>query len=221
MRVETIEQLCCPAPHALSPLITVAFARDGEWLLEGVLGCVVCGAEYRLNDGAVHFAELGNVAMAGVQGDSSMMGTDTDAMRVAALLGLDNPGMRVVLCGEYWRSADMLSDELGAHCIVVNAGRDSTRKRVADHITLPPDVGWPFTHGAMDGLAIDAKHVHLVEHAAHVMRVGGRVLAPSHAPVPLGFRELVRDSNCWLAQVEFTGGNLVSLRTRTGPVTGV
>jgi len=217
MRVETVEQLCCPASHAPSPLITVAFERDGDWLIDGLLGCSVCGAEYPMTDGVVHFGGGRHAAVVRPERETSTLNAPTDPLRVAALLGLSEPGMRVVLCGDCADCAKVLTQVTGAHCVVVNANSGTTHGRDTDRLTMPVDATLPFGSGAMHGMAIDVTHVPLLHRAAFVVRAGGRVLAPADAPVPHGLRELARDAHNWVAQVEASAGSLVSLRARHRP----
>ena len=98
MRVDVIELLRCPRPHAQSPLITVADLRDGDNLLDAALGCVVCGAEYALRDGVAYLGS--EIAFDfSLDAESAAALPPPDPMRVAALLGLSDVTTRGVLCG--------------------------------------------------------------------------------------------------------------------------
>ncbi len=215
MRVETIEQLYCPASHAPSPLITVAFERDGDWLIEGLLGCSVCGAEYVMANGVVHFDALPERS-ADADGRASD-GVLSDPMRVAALLGLSEPGMRIVLCGDFGNDAAALEHATGARCLVVNWLGSADLPHGGDRVTMPVDAMLPLAIGAMHGMAVDDTHIPQLLRAALVVRAGGRVLAPSAAPVPQGCTELARDGVHWVAEVNASASGLVALHVRRRP----
>lgn len=190
MRVEIIELLRCPAAHEPTALVTVANERRGDRLIDGMLGCVVCGAEYALRDGVVL---LGDVV--------APLGIEVDAARTAALLGLIEPGVRVVLCGAYAGAASSLAQDVGAACVTVNASAEVRGAADADHLVVGAVPRIPLADGSIGALAVDAEHMALLADAARVVRRGGRVLAPSHAPVPGGCTELARDDREWVAEV--------------------
>lgn len=202
MRVEIIELLRCPAAHEPTALVTVANARQGDRLIDGMLGCVVCGAEYALRDGVVM---LGNAVAA--------PSLAADAMRTAALLGLLEPGVRVVLCGAYAGVATSLAQDVGAVCITMNASAAVQEGADADHLVLGGASRIPLADGSIGALAVDAAHVQVLADAARVVRRGGRVLAPSHAPMPDGCVELARDEQEWVAEVAAAASVPVVLRS--------
>ena len=204
MRVETIELLRCPAAHESSPLITVAYSRDGDRLTEGTLGCVVCGAEYSLRGGVVYLGA--DVA----EPKASLMAVDAE--RTAALLGLSEPGMRVVLCGAFGDVADHLEQATGAIAITVNATPIVHKVSHADHVVIGPRALIPLGNASLHGLALDSAHTALRLDAPRVVRVGGRVLAPATAPLPTALRELARDQLEWVAIVESGVDSPVPLR---------
>lgn len=203
MRVEIIELLRCPAKHELTPLVTVAFARDGDRLLEGVLGCPVCHAEYTLHNG---------VAMLGTErSPQDEPANDVDAMRTAALLGLDEVGARVLLAGDYATPADAIEQATDVRCIAANALR-RTMFNSADALCADRDHAIPLANATLHGIAIDNAHLSWLDDAVRVVRVGGRILAPSHAPVPKHCQELARDEHEWVAVVSASSGTLVDLK---------
>ncbi len=192
MRVEIIELLRCPTVHESSPLVTVASVRDGDRLVEGALGCAVCGAEYALTGGVVFLGDERIDAAAH---------RAVDATRTAALLGLSEPGGRVGLCGAFGTVADAIEASTGATCVTVNAWPDLRSRSPADHLVIDIAASLPLASASLNGLAVDAAHVTLLPDAARVVRRAGRVLAPAHAPLPAGVQELARDDVEWVAVV--------------------
>lgn len=206
MRVDFIELLRCPRQHEPSTLVTVADLRDGDRLVAGTLGCPVCLAEYQLNDGVV---DLTTSRARQVPRHPTTVTPPTDAARMAALLGLAEPGLRVALCGAPALLAEMLTTMTEAHCLAINTPRSPT----AIVSSLCMDVGrvLPLASASLHGLAVDVDHADLLTDAARVVRVGGRVVAPVNAAVPPGLRELVRDAVEWVAQVEAQAGAPIRL----------
>lgn len=203
MRVDTIELLRCPANHELTPLVTVANARDGDRLLEGVLGCPVCYAEYALSGGVV------------VLSDTSRAHTESerraDALRTAALLGLDEAGARVLLVGTYAECADDIERAVEGQCIAANAAL-ATGFASADALIADGARAIPFANAVLHGIAIDHAHQHWLADAVRVVRVGGRILAPAHAPVPDNCKELARDDHEWVGVVTASSSVLIELK---------
>lgn len=207
MRVEIVELLVCPAVHASSPLVTVAHRRDGEWLIEATLGCSVCGAEYTLRDGVAHLGTR-NAA----QSDESA-GT-VDPLRLAALLGLSEPDARVALCGTLGAAATAIEAATGARCVVINAIAVEEVPDRRDHLIIGDATAIPLAGASLHGVAVDSAHIALLSDAARVVRHGGRVVAPVHAPVPEGCRELARDEREWVAEVVAWVSAPVTVRTK-------
>ena len=197
--------LRCPAPHELSPLVTVAIRREGDRLMEATMGCSVCRAEYGLRDG---------VAYLGVGGLDRSLERDApiDPMRIAALLGLGDPGARVMLCGTVGAAAETLETVTGALCVVINAPSAGDTCEWGDQLVIGISRTIPLASASLHGVAVDSAHVALLPDAARVVRVGGRVVAPAHAPVPAGCRELARDALEWVAEVELSVSAPVGLQ---------
>ena len=211
MRIEFIELLRCPASHELSPLITVASKRAGEHLLDATLGCVVCGAEYELRDGVAYLTNEMSVATSNV--------VDTiDPMRIAALLALTDGSARALLCGAAASVSSEIESLIGARVAGVNAPVESMLEHeLVDVIRLTPRAMIPLATASLQGLAVDARHASLLADAARVVRRGGRVLGPLSAAVPLGCRELARDSHEWVAEVESAPSAPIALKRATEP----
>jgi uncharacterized protein YbaR (Trm112 family) len=210
MRVEIIELLRCPEAHEQAALVTVAFTRDGDRLLSGELGCPVCSAAYTLRDGVVWLvpadartsdADVVSRSDGGTP-DGNAPGVDRrDAEGTAALLDLSEPGMRAVLCGAYGTVAAALADMTGARCIAIDGAAERGLPAEVDQVRMVSRARLPFADACIDALAVDATHAELLADAARVVRVGGRVLAPSHLSVPQGLKELARDATEWVADV--------------------
>src|SRR5687768_1907806 len=100
MHIGFIDLLRCPNLHEDSWLVAAFYRMDGRVVVEGKLGCPVCGAEYFIREGTAVFGETPG------QSQPSAVGADTDGTVVAALLNLSRPGMLALLAGEWGREAD-------------------------------------------------------------------------------------------------------------------
>lgn len=211
MRIEFIELLRCPSSHELSPLITVANKRAGDHLLDAMLGCVVCGAEFEIRDGVAYLTE-----------ETAMATTDTidviDPMRIAALLSLTDASARALLCGAAASVSHEIESLTGARVASVNAPALSMLEHeLVDVIRLTPGAMIPLATASLQGLAVDEPHASLLADAARVVQRGGRVLGPLSAAVPLGCRELARDRREWVAEVEIASSAPIALKRATEP----
>ncbi len=206
MRLETIALLRCPASHESSPLVTVAIRREGDRLIEATLGCSVCGAEYALRDGVAFLTSDAGAELSVAQ-DAAV-----DPMRIAALLGLGDPGARVMLCGTLGAAAETIETVTGALCVVINAPSAGDTCEWGDQLVIGTSRTIPLANASLHGVAVDSAHVALLADAARVVRQGGRVVAPARAPVPAGCRELARDAREWVAEVEVSVSTPVGLQ---------
>ncbi|HYD53846.1 MAG TPA: hypothetical protein VEA99_14510, partial [Gemmatimonadaceae bacterium] len=100
MHLEQVDVLRCPAPHEDSWLVAVIEQLASREIVRGTLGCPVCGAEYPVRGREV---QMGGTASASVEPAS----TD-EAMRMAALLDLAEPGGLALLAGRWGAHAPAL-----------------------------------------------------------------------------------------------------------------
>jgi uncharacterized protein YbaR (Trm112 family) len=112
--IELTDHLRCPADHAESFLVLVPDEMNGRDVTRGTLGCPVCRAEYRIEQG---IAEFGPVATRADAAPPRM----PDAGAIHAFLALEGPGGFVGLIG----AAAALGQDLvtllpGIHLVAVN-----------------------------------------------------------------------------------------------------
>src|SRR3954471_5210085 len=119
MFIELIDALRCPNKHEESWLVASAPRMEAGHIVEGVLGCPVCTAEYSISDGVVDFRrDKAGPLPAGVQGDAET------AMRLAALLDLSDAQGFAVLLGTWGAHAHELSAIVEVPLIVVDPPED-------------------------------------------------------------------------------------------------
>jgi len=217
--VELIDALRCPRPHPADAgatwLVAAARRASGRCIVDGVLGCPVCRAEYPIAGGVADFGERRD---AGPPGASAAAADATvDALRLAALLDLVTPGGIIAVGGDWDVALDGLADLTDVPALVVEPA----------HAYVPREpfgalVGGalPVAVGALRGVALDARTAtpERLTAAVRALRPGGRLVAPADAPLPDAARELARDAAHWVAERvperDAAPSGLVSLRRR-------
>jgi hypothetical protein len=199
MFLELVDSLRCVRPHADSWLIARADELGGRHIVQGELGCPTCEARYAIRGGVADFradvprvAETPRVTQSrrerGLRSDQAL------AVRVAALLGLTEPGGLVVLAGDWSAGANTLLEMIeGVQFLALDpdpelrSGGALSLARIADVL--------PLAAACARGIALDAAHAtpSLLAGASRALLPSGRLIAPSSVPVPDSLRELARD----------------------------
>lgn len=189
MFVELLESLRCPREHEAAPLVASATRTEHRHILEGVLGCPVCEAEFPIRDGVLR---LGEAPRAAAEPASPEM-----AMRIAAFLELSDARGFALLCGSWGAQASALAQLTETPVVLVNPP-EGIRDGAA--VIVTPD-RLPFAPGSARGAALDSRQPReLVESALVAVRDGGRVMGPAVMPVPDHLTEIARDDRHWLAE---------------------
>ena len=208
MFVELIEALRCPRAHEEAQLVASATRTESRHIVDGVLGCPVCGAEFTIRSGVARF---GDPVRQAVHDEPDA----ETAMRLAAFLGLTEVRGFTLLCGRWATQADGIRRLADAHLVLVNPPPE-----------VPPDIAsgvittrdaMPFASGAAGAAALDDNaSTDLVRATIRAVRGGGRVLGPVSLAVPGDVTELVRDERMWVAEKnaapESPAPRLVSIR---------
>jgi hypothetical protein len=115
MFIELTDHLRCVADHDESFLVLIPDLMEGRRVLRGTLGCPVCQAEYRIEDGVTDLGASLPVA------SGAAMQAGPDAAALLAFLGLEGPGGYLGLIGDAARLADGLAAGLpGVHLVAIN-----------------------------------------------------------------------------------------------------
>ncbi|MGB7211251.1 MAG: hypothetical protein WBC97_01370, partial [Gemmatimonadales bacterium] len=145
MFIELTDHLRCPVDHDESYLVLLPDVTDGRSVRTGTLGCPVCQAEYRIEDGVVRFAP---------RAEASAAELTVSAVAVHALLGLAGPGGFAALVGDVTSLAVALArSNVGVHFAAVRpvAGLvDSRALSLIDADLLP------FKRGSLRGVVLGA-----------------------------------------------------------------
>lgn len=122
----------------------------------------------------------------------------------------------MLLGGERAAWADMLEDEAQVLPLLLNTPPSGTRQgRPPSAVRTMESV--PLAPGVLRAAWLDAATASpaMLDAVVRALRVGGRLVAPAHARVPAGVRELARDAHEWVAEcVSAAGSAPVPLRRR-------
>jgi hypothetical protein len=207
--IELVDSLRCVNAHEDTWLVAAVTRMDGRHIAEGTLGCPVCRRTYAVRDGVAWFTDS-PVADVGLTPVAS--GSDDRAMRLAALLGLTEPGGIVVLGGT-WSDCATAIAELGvAHVVIVNAASPTDGPQEVSCIAV--DDRLPFAAGSVRAIALDARLATLLPSAADVLRSRGRLVGPAVSALPNDVAELARDDQDWVGERTVVASPPVTLQSR-------
>ena len=214
MFIELIDTLRCPTPHEESWLVLAADRMAARHVLDGTLGCPVCGAEYPIRDGVVDFRRTAAAPAA-----RARAGDPEQAMRLAAFLGLDDALGFAVLMGDWGAHALELRGMVECPLILVDPPADV--EAAPGLSILRTDGPLPLAAGAARGIALDdgaaeGPPAERIASAVRATRVKGRVVGRVSLPLPVGVRELARDESEWVGEREPAASPLVTLHVRRG-----
>jgi uncharacterized protein YbaR (Trm112 family) len=212
MFIELIDMLRCPKPHEESWLVLVSRRIDGRDVMDGVLGCPVCQAEYAIVEGTVRFAPEAHLNTA------AQPSNEDEALRIAALLDLATPGGYATVTGALGRNAPHLRAVSEVPLLLVNPPPGTEMGSGVSGLTLDRDwTALPLASSSARAIAFDDTTTGTQLLAGlSVVRPGGRVLAPKALSVPTGVVELARDDRQWLAErrVSVGAAGIITLERR-------
>ena len=193
MFVPLVDSLRCPNPHDETWLVASIERAEERDIKQGMLGCPSCYAEYPIVDGIVRFDDT-------VQRSPFIAANEQEAMRIAAALDLTDPRMTAVLVGEWGAHAPLIRAMAPAHLLLVNPPEGIAS---GDGVSIIATNAMPVASASMDGVAIDAHAADaIVARLSAALRGGRRMIGPVVRPVPVFLKELVRDDEIWVAELE-------------------
>jgi len=188
MFIELVEFLRCPRAHEESYLVASATSTVDRHIVNGLLGCPVCGAEFPIRDGVATFDPD---VTAPAAAEPSM----DEAMRIAAFLELTDARGFALLCGTWGAHAGPLGELVRTPVVLVNAPPAPAAGVIQVARRLP------FASGTARAAAVHATQPPELVHAIlAVVRGGGRLMGTADTPVPEGVREIARDARAWVGE---------------------
>lgn len=210
MHLDLLDLLRCPAGHEDTPLVSAVSRVEDRVVVEAMIGCPVCHARYRVED--AHLV-LGDSAADSEDAPAAATADDDEVMRLAALLGLTEPGGLVVLASAWAPHAKALTRLVPMQVVVLDAPALRPSGTVSTVLAAPR---LPFAPRSVRGVALDERMPEgLRRSAVEGVRPRGRVVGPVALPVPDGLTELARDDRHWVAESPArTTSGIVQLRRR-------
>jgi uncharacterized protein YbaR (Trm112 family) len=213
MFIELVDVLRCPSPHQESWLVLAATRVDDRDVMAGTLGCPVCHAEYPIADGIARF-DGGTRRLTTVRTDAD----EEEALRLAALLDLSDPGGYAVLLGARSAHAPLVATMTDVQLLLVDPPSGIGMGIGLSGLTTPAHSAvLPLAAGTARGIALDQTATPgLARAAVDVLKTGGRLVGPAVLPLPPGVTELARDESWWVAARTAVGASsgIVALTRR-------
>ena len=207
MLLTLVDALRCPAHEEESSLVLSVEEWAGPRVSEGVLGCPVCHARYRIHRGAVEFAP----------GAESVRrpGALVDPVRLAAQLSLTEPGGIILLTGRFAEVHEELAQFSEVTFVLVDAAL-TTSPMAVNFFVLDR---LPLVARALRAAAIDEGSASVLTDVVRCVRSGGRLVMPAASVPPTGLTVIARDDRELVGEVAAIT-RPVSLR-RADPPPGV
>ena len=191
MFIELTDHLRCPADHDESFLVLLPDRLEGRSVIEGQLGCPVCGQTFMLSAGVFDTGD-GPVAGAATAGK-------LDAEALTALVGLSGPGGYMVLVGppaDLWQ--DVAGCNPGVGLVAINPG-----PAVADvpGISVLRSGRIPLKSRSMRGVVLGRPYAgdpHWVREAARVVLPGLHIVGEGSAPAADAIDLLASADGLWV-----------------------
>jgi uncharacterized protein YbaR (Trm112 family) len=175
MFIELTDHLRCPADHDEGFLVLLPDRIEGRSVIEGQLGCPVCGRTFRLSGGVFDTGDAPDL-------DAANPGR-LDAEGLTALAGLSGPGGYLVLVGstaDHWQDVAALNH--GVALVAINPGSgiaDSPRISVLRSGRIP------LKSRSMRGVVLGRPYgddPHWVREAARAVLPGLRIVGEGAEP---------------------------------------
>lgn len=160
-------------------------------ILDGVLGCPSCGAEFKIAGGITQFDIPARATLA-TPADNAL------GLRVAAFLELTDPKGFAILCGTWGAQLDPIQRVAETPLLLVNppahyGGEPAGVLLCGDTIPLAA------SSARAAALNSDMPSTQ-IESAVRAVRSGGRLIGPAAMPLPAGVTEVARDETLWVGE---------------------
>src|SRR3954471_19222223 len=174
MFIELTDHLRCPVDHDESFLVLLPDRIEGRSVIEGQLGCPVCGRTFQLAAG---------VFDTGDAPDLSVTVGKLNPEALTPLVGLSGPGGYLVLVGpaaDHWQDVSALNPGVGL--VALNPGPDITD---APGISILRSGSIPLKSRSTRGVVLSRPYAddpHWVREAARVVLPGLRIVGEGAEP---------------------------------------
>jgi hypothetical protein len=206
MLLALTDHLRCTEPHADSWLVARADVVESGRMVEGILGCPICHVERVVAGGVAYWSSVSGLRPRSLSPEAH----PDRVIRIGALIAFGDSSAPYILCGAESNVAAGLGG-LAETPIVLHDPPDDRAALLASIVRGATVI--PFAAGAVQGIAVDAAHATeaFLDSCVRALVNGGRLVAPSSAPLPAGVREVARDAEQWVAEKDAVSAT-ISLR---------
>jgi uncharacterized protein YbaR (Trm112 family) len=205
MFIELVDLLRCPRPHEETWLVASSERMEGRDIVQGVVGCPICRAEYLIEDGVLLFGGSREALVS--------RRSDLEPEALAAFLGLTDSSGVAVLVGGLGHGARAVHELTGVQLLLADPPAEMEMGDGLSGFTLPASGALPLAAASVRAVALDlTASPELADSASRALRPGGRLLLPVSLPMPEGLTALARDAS--YAVAERAAGAIVELRRR-------
>ena len=213
MHIELAELFRCLEDHAPTWLVVSAFRSHNRIVLDGMLGCPLCGAEYPIEAGVVDFTQssepAGNVSEATGANDvhrphESHCEDTVDVMRVAALLNLGSSSSLFAIEGSQIKLALDLQSITPVRLLLINPDDQESAEAALRTGDSPSPIAImrvakrvPLAEQSLAGVLLRSGSP---ESYVSLLRPDGRLVSPIGFDIPSGIAELARDDRQWVGE---------------------
>lgn len=208
MFIELVDSLRCPNAHDETWLVLAARHVDDRDIIEGILGCPICHAEYPIADGVARF-DGGAPRITIAESAPS----EEAALRLAAQLDLTDPRGYAVLVGASGVHGPLIATMTDVQLLLADPPPGIGMGRGLSGLTIVPgSTTLPLAPASARGIALDASaSPELMRASVAVLRPGGRLVAPASLRLPEELTELARDADVRVAERATASAGLMSL----------
>jgi uncharacterized protein YbaR (Trm112 family) len=197
--IELLDLFRCINPHEDTWLVASLTAVTNRFVLEGTLGCPICGAEYPIRNGVADFSAGAEIPRRKATGPAANEDREELATRAGAFLNVTEPGATVVLGGRWADAALELSLMTEARVLAINPEGRAEESETVGLLLVGSEI--PVAPGSVLGVAVDASFpAGIVASAVKAVRPGGRIVGPAEIPPPSELTVLAQDEDYWVAQ---------------------
>jgi hypothetical protein len=196
MFIEIAELIRCPKAHEENFCVITPDHIEDRRIIDGVVGCPVCKAEYPIHQSVVDFGGVSTV-----RDHDSAPNMNVGAAMVQALLDLSSPGGCVALVGSAARVAGALARQLeGVHYIGINVPGGVEASRDVSLLHTPGII--PLRSASMRGVVLGADYADglWIQEAERILLRGRRLVAFGDIEGPEGTIELAREGGIFVGE---------------------
>jgi uncharacterized protein YbaR (Trm112 family) len=192
LHLDLVDVLRCPGDHDQGHVVVLPETVRGRMMISGTIGCPVCRAEYRVDEGVLDMA-LSNPWQDPVQPPDGEADFDF-ALALAAALDLTPGRTLAVIVGDWGRHAHQLRALTPVPLALVNPPRGESYADL-EEVSVVRAASLPFLAASVPALAVapGSEGNAAGDVLTRVSRPRARLAMPPSSKLPDGFRELARD----------------------------